>query len=193
MKHNVFFAAVLLAGSAAAPAAVAQMNSPPIYAQPLTPSAVRQLQDHLAQAGDYAGKVDGVWGDDSRSALERFQRTHGLQVTGQLNRVTVTALGLAPSDLLATGEPAAPTTPSAAADAATSSSLSPAAIRAVQERLKDLNFYSGDTDGLWGAKTQESIKSFQQGRGLQPNGQLNPATISALGLNPNMFVTQTPQ
>ncbi len=190
MRHHAFPLGMLLASVLAAPVSLAQTTSPPTYVQTLTPSAVRLVQDHLRQAGDYTGRVDGIWGADSQAALEHFQQTHSLQVTGQLNQVTVTALGLAPSDLLAAGQPAAPVTPGTASPAAVPSSLSPDAIRAVQDRLKQLNFYSGGVDGMWGAETQAAIARFQQGRGLQANGQLNPATISALGLNPNSFVTQ---
>lgn len=188
MKHSLILAGALLAGSAIGPAALAQAVAPPAYVQPLNPSAVRMVQDHLRQAGDYTGRVDGVWGADSQAALERFQQTHGLQVTGQLNQVTVTTLGLAPGDLLAAGSSATPSSASAAPGA-----LSLDAIRAVQSRLRDLNFYSGGIDGVWGADTQSAIQRFQQGRGLQAAGQLTPATISALGLDPNRFIAQTPR
>jgi len=40
-------------------------------------------------------------------------------------------------------------------------------------------------DGIWGAGTQASLERFQQGRGLQPTGQVNPITLQALGLDPN--------
>jgi peptidoglycan hydrolase-like protein with peptidoglycan-binding domain len=40
-------------------------------------------------------------------------------------------------------------------------------------------------DGVWGQSTQSAIERFQQGRGLQPNGQLNPATLGAMGLSPD--------
>jgi peptidoglycan hydrolase-like protein with peptidoglycan-binding domain len=58
-------------------------------------------------------------------------------------------------------------------------------IRNVQQRLRALNFYRGQTDGVWGASTQAAIERFQQGRGLQATGQVNPATLQALGLDPN--------
>ena len=61
--------------------------------------------------------------------------------------------------------------------------LRPASVRAVQARLRALNFYNGAVDGMWGGSTQAAIERFQQGRGLQPNGQLNPATLSAMGLS----------
>jgi peptidoglycan hydrolase-like protein with peptidoglycan-binding domain len=58
-------------------------------------------------------------------------------------------------------------------------------IRNVQQRLRALGFYRGGVDGLWGAGTQAALERFQQGRGLQATGQVNPATVQALGLDPN--------
>jgi hypothetical protein len=40
------------------------------------------------------GWIDGIWGVDTQSTLERFQQTHGLPATGQLNQATVGTLGL---------------------------------------------------------------------------------------------------
>jgi peptidoglycan hydrolase-like protein with peptidoglycan-binding domain len=61
---------------------------------------VRAVQERLHQSGVYAGGVDGVWGQDSQGALEQFQRSHGLQVTGRINPATATALGLDSVQLL---------------------------------------------------------------------------------------------
>jgi len=36
----------------------------------LPPAAVAKVQEKLKQAGDYGGKVDGVWGPDSQAAPE---------------------------------------------------------------------------------------------------------------------------
>ena len=58
-------------------------------------------------------------------------------------------------------------------------------MRNVQSRLRTLGFYRGQVDGTWGAGTQAAIERFQQGRGLQPTGQINPATPQAMGLDPN--------
>lgn len=151
------------------------------YVQPLSPQAVTQVQERLRQAGAYSGRPDGVWGPDSQAALERFQQRNGLQATGQLNQATAATLGLNAGDLVAAGTgPASP----AAADPA-SGPLSQSAVRNVQARLRALGFYRGGVDGMWGAGTQAAIERFQQGRGLQPTGQLNPATAQAMGLDPN--------
>jgi peptidoglycan hydrolase-like protein with peptidoglycan-binding domain len=69
--------------------------------------------------------------------------------------------------------------------------LSSEVVRTIQGRLRTLGFYSGQIDGIWGPSMQSSIKQFQQGRGLQATGQLNPATTTALGLDPNNLTAQT--
>ncbi len=176
--HGWILAGLLLAGQAAA-----QVAPSLIYTQPLAPAAVTQVQERLRQAGVYSGRADGVWGPDSQAALERFQQGRGLQVSGQLNQATAATLGLGPSELLAAGPTAgpAPGTPAAMA----TDPLSPAAVRNIQNRLRAMNFYRGPVDGAWGAGTQSAIERFQQGRGLQSTGQVNPATAAALGLDPN--------
>ncbi|MFH5923038.1 peptidoglycan-binding domain-containing protein [Roseomonas xinghualingensis] len=184
--HGIALAGLVLAVPLLMVPAVAQPAPGPSpglsYVQPLGQAALMQVQERLRQVGAYPGRPDGVWGPDSQAALERFQQRNGLQVTGQLNQATAATLGLNPGDLLAAG-PA----PSAGAPAAdpVSGPLSRAAVRNVQGRLRALGFYRGGVDGLWGAGTQAAIERFQQGRGLQPTGQLNPATAQAMGLDPN--------
>lgn len=176
-------AAWALAASAAAPAAA--QTPALVYTQPLTPQAVQLVQQRLQQQGLYSGKIDGIWGSDSQSALERFQQTRGLQVTGALNQATAATLGLPVEQLLAAVQPVAPPV---VAQPVAGNVLSRASVETVQNRLRGLNFYTGPVDGIWGAETQQAIERLQQGRGLQVNGQLNPATIAALGLDPNVLV-----
>ena len=179
-------AGLLLAGPALVPELSAQPASPSlVYSQPLSPAALTQVQERLRQVGAYNGRADGIWGPDSQSALERFQQSRGLQVTGQLNQATAATLGLNPGELLASrsGTPGAGI--DAAPAAATSNTLSRAAVRNIQSRLRTLGFYRGQVDGAWGSGTQAAIERFQQGRGLQPTGQINPVTAQALGLDPN--------
>jgi len=176
MKILPIIAAGTLLAVSLCGAAIAQTPSPLAYIQPVPPAAVQAVQDHLRSAGAYNGAVDGVWGPDSAAALQRFQADHQLQATGQLNQATATALGLDPAALLGTQQAALPpAVPSP-------ETLRPASVRAVQERLRSLGFYAGGVDGVWGQSTQSAVQKFQQNRGLQPNGQLNSGTITALGL-----------
>lgn len=185
--------AILLAGLLAVPlpvrGAVAQQPPALTYLQPLAPPAVRAVQDRLRQLGLYGGAVDGVWGSDSAAALERFQQSRGLQVNGQLNQATVALIGLNPSDLLASGQPFVPSS-NALPPVATGETLTPAGVRAIQSRLQHLGYYTGPEDGVWGPATQDAIQRFQQGQGLQATGQLNPATVAVLGLDPNVLVSR---
>lgn len=159
--------------------AVSQTAPPLAYVQPVPPAAVQVVQEHLRSAGAYGGAVDGVWGPDSAAALQRFQANHQLQATGQLNQATATALGLDPAALLGTQQAAAPPSIPPA------DTLQASSVRTIQERLRSLGFYTGNIDGVWGQSTQSAIQKFQQNRGLQPNGRLSPATVTAMGLSPD--------
>ena len=180
---GLLVAAAVPVALASAPAAVAQPAQGLVYTQPLAPGAAMRVQERLRQLGAYTGRVDGVWGPDSQAALERFQQGRGLQVSGQLNQATASTLGLSPAELVAIA-PGPAIVPSAA-PAASAEPLGPAAVRNVQARLRALGFYRGGVDGVWGAGTQAAVERFQRGRGLQVDGQPGPATLSAMGLDPD--------
>ena len=56
---------------------------------------VADVQDQLARAGFYHGKIDGVLGPETRHALVRYQSAKGLRMTGSLTTETQQSLGLA--------------------------------------------------------------------------------------------------
>lgn len=158
----------------------AQAPAPLAFVQPLSPSAAMAVQERLREAGVYVGAADGMWGPESQMALDRFQQARGLAVTGSINLATAQALGLGVPRLL----PPAVAEPVAVAPAVVAVPLSPRAVRNVQTQLRALGFYQWGVDGVWGAATQAALERFQRGRGLEPNGQINPTTAQALGLNP---------
>ena len=43
-------------------------------------------------------------------------------------------------------------------------------VRELQSLLKDLGFYSGSIDDIFGAKTEAAIIAFQKAQGLNPDG-----------------------
>ncbi|MCI6041749.1 MAG: peptidoglycan-binding protein [Clostridiales bacterium] len=53
---------------------------------------VRRLQEELARYGYYEGDIDGVYGNQTRRAVEQFQYQHGLSSDGMAGRVTLTVL-----------------------------------------------------------------------------------------------------
>lgn len=179
MRYQPILVGLALAAVSAWPVVAQQTPPPLVYVQPLPPPAVQSVQARLQQAGVYAGAIDGIWGVDSEAALQRFQQAHQLQVTGQLNQATAATLGLDPNALV-TVQAAAPAPPPLAPDR-----LLPASVRAVQARLGTLGYYSGPVDGVWGGATEAAVVNFQRSSGLPQDGELGPATVTALGLGPD--------
>lgn len=151
---------------AATPAQAYAPQSAPA-SQPQPSAEVRDAQRRLHALGFYNGPVDGMWGPDTRAAVEAFQRSRRLPATAELDGSTRRAMR--------NTEAAAPVT-----------LTDPTNVRTVQNRLRQLNFYNGPANGVWGRDTQAAVERFQQSRGLQV-GQVNQATVSAMGLDPAQF------
>lgn len=125
MKPLTMVACGMLLITTVTATAVSQTTPTLSFVQPASPAAVQAVQERLRSAGTYNGAVDGVWGPDSAAALQQFQSSHQLQVTGQLNQATAAALGIDLGALLGTQQAvAAPTIPPA-------DSLRPSSVRAI--------------------------------------------------------------
>ncbi len=59
-----------------------------------TDRTIADVQTQLAREGYYRGDIDGVLGPETRRAIVSFQSDHGLRVTGNLTRETLSTLGL---------------------------------------------------------------------------------------------------
>lgn len=55
---------------------------------------VKTVQTKLKRWGYYSGNVDGIYGSQTRKAVEYFQRKNGLKVDGVVGRATFAALGM---------------------------------------------------------------------------------------------------
>jgi peptidoglycan hydrolase-like protein with peptidoglycan-binding domain len=73
-------------------AASVYMSSP--YDNRDSGSFVLQVQVALQKAGYEPGPIDGVFGPSTREAISRYQRDHGLDVTGNITDPVLQALGL---------------------------------------------------------------------------------------------------
>lgn len=65
----------------------------------------------------------------------------------------------------------------------------PQVVRQVQEQLKQKGFDVGAVDGVWGPKTQQGLKQFQQSQNIQASGELDQQTLSALGIDQQSSAT----
>ena len=59
---------------------------------------VENVQMELNERGLNVGEVNGVMGPGTISALQAFQEQENLEVTGNINRETMEALGMDPKD-----------------------------------------------------------------------------------------------
>ena len=73
-------------------------------------------------------------------------------------------------------------TPFSAQEPALPTSQSTNQNQNVQQKLKDLGYYSGNIDGILGTKSVQAIKNFQRDYGLTVDGIVGKNTLKALGL-----------
>lgn len=53
-------------------------------------------------------------------------------------------------------------------------------VESIQEKLKDLDYYQGPIDGIFGGGTESAVKRFQKTKGLAVDGKVGPRTWKAL-------------
>jgi len=181
--RRLAFVAMMLLGSALP--LTAAMAATPAYEQPLSARAVQDVQARLRALGYYAGPVDGVWGEGTRGALERFQGSRHLAVTGELNQATVTAMGLDPDRLLSRGYEPRPAYSGERAVAPVGTHTT----HAVQVELRRRGFYRGPIDGVWGRRTELAFQDFERSRNLAVTTTPTRESILALGLRPEDFMS----
>ena len=68
-----------------------------------TGSEVKKVQQKLKNWGYYSGSVDGIYGSQTKKAVEYFQRKNGLAVDGIVGKKTFAALGISTSSSSSSG------------------------------------------------------------------------------------------
>jgi len=141
---------------------------------------VRQLQERLNAVGarDAAGRVlgtDGEFGQRTEDAVRSFQRARGLEVDGLAGPETLRAL-----DAAVRARAASPM-----ADGVLREGERGVEVRQLQERLnaagaRDAAGRVLGTDGEFGQRTEDAVRSFQRARGLEVDGIAGPETLRAL-------------
>lgn len=77
------------------------------------PTDVNKMQEALRDKGHYRGKVDGVFGLQTRASIRAYQKAENLRVTGQLDTQTAGKLGVRAESREETGDDTAKGKPSA--------------------------------------------------------------------------------
>lgn len=147
--------------------------------------AVKTVQQKLISFGVYLARgADGVWDAGTTRGVQQFQRWNGLTVTGTLNAATLKKLGLTGSTGGQTGGPTAPPvgTPSTSY-VGLKRGATGTLVKDLQRALTNAGLVvPGGADGVFGAATETTLKSFQRANGLTQNGVVDERVVSLLKL-----------
>ena len=56
-------------------------------------------------------------------------------------------------------------------------------VSQIQQKLLGRGYYSGEVDGVYGSRTEEAVRRFQQKNGLDADGKAGAQTLAALGIS----------
>jgi len=155
VRRTVVIIAVAALAAATASSAVAAQSS-----------SVAALQVALRSKGFYTGAVDGISGSQTRDALFRFQRKHGIRATGKVGMATRCKLGKLGAPLLGQRQLA--------------SGRVGWDVTSLEFRLRSFGLPAKRVDGRFDAATRAALVRFQRARGLTPDGIAGAKTFRAL-------------
>ena len=165
------------------------------YAQGDKGADIKALQNRLKELGFYKKTIDGEYGATTKAAVTAFQAANGLSETGKVNETTLTKLYSASAkdvDYLADEENAKNEEDAEETGNQSSSNVvvngyttlqwgdTGAAVKKLQEALKNRGFYSGKIDSTFGSGVYAAVKAFQKQYGLKADGVAGPATQNLL-------------
>lgn len=134
---------------------------------------VRTLQNRLIELGWLSGQADGKYGNATEYAVKAFQKRYSSLwddgVAGPDTLKQLYGAGAATSK-----------TPAASLGQTLSSGDEGAAVKALQNRLKELGFYKKAIDGEYGSTTKAAVTAFQAANGLSETGKANETTLNKL-------------
>jgi peptidoglycan hydrolase-like protein with peptidoglycan-binding domain len=148
-----------------------------------TGTRVRELQSRLYQLAWLPETTTGAYDALTTTAVKDFQAKRGLPRTGRLDDQTwhrLVAMTRQPShDQMFNVLHAGPALygPGSEGDD----------VRALQARLKDLDWYFGDVTGTYGSQTAQAVRGFQGKREIPVTGKVDRRTLERL-----QSMTQTP-
>ena len=120
---------------------------------------IKELQQRLYDLGYLITVPDGKFGNDTVTAVKRFQEKHGLISDGHIGKQTkalILSNDAAPNSI-GLGD-------------------SGSDVTKIQNRLKELGYLEGSSDGYFGEKTQNALKAFQKRNKLTSDGKYGAAT-----------------
>lgn len=142
----------------------------PILQMGSSGESVRDMQQRLRDLGYFSGACDGVYGEATQSAVQRFQMAHGLSETGMADCSTQLRLTM--------GEPLSWDAFCESASAAQGDAG--ASVRRLQRALAGMGYFEGSCTGEYGDLTRQAVEIFQLANDLEPTGTADAATCSLI-------------
>lgn len=154
-----------------------------------TGNDVKLVQKRLKELEYYKGAIDGKFGKASVTALQAFQKAHGLEDDGVAGKATYAVLFS--WNALAAGETP---TPTAEPEATPFVTMAPTPrryetlkkgsagddVKKLQQELIDLGYLTGKADGKFGPQTEKAVTNFQKVNGLTADGLAGTGTLTKL-------------
>lgn len=139
-------------------------------------SDVEALQDALTELGFFTSRVDGQFGVRTERALKKYQKARGLEVDGVLGAETRRALAEDGYEIPAWYPDVYPD----GFERTLKKGMKGMDVRAVQEKLIEKGYLTGRADHIYGNKTRNAVKKFQEDNNLRVTGICNPQTLFLL-------------
>ena len=153
---------------------------------------INSAQAMLKSKGIYTGEPTGKLDPDTRAAIKSYQKENGLNPTGSLNRATLEKMGIALTDKqkeIPVSESSYKKPESASAKTSDGGKPARSIFRATKEQiaeaqrlLKNGGMYAGEETGKLDDSTRESLKKYQEAKGIRVTGTLNQATLEKMGI-----------
>ena len=136
-------------------------------------SQVRSMQNRLIELGYLVGKATARYDNNTEAGVIAFQRRNTSYADGVAGPETLKALYS--SSASKTSSPSG-----IIGISLREGSKEKAAVRLMQQKLKNLGFYRGSVDGSFGSGTTDAVKSFQRANGLTADGVAGGGTLNRL-------------
>ena len=144
---------------------------------------IKDAQRELKKLYIYQGTIDGINGKYTKLAIKEYQKRSGLVEDGILGPITKKALEQGVDSYINVGG-------QETIDIATYE-ISEEIIY-IQNKLTEIDIYSGEIDGIFGFQTMFSLKEFQNKAGLIVDGVYGPKTKEALEQGKDAFIVIKP-
>lgn len=123
-------------------------------------SQVQAMQQRLIEYGYFTGQSDGVFGDATQMAVQRFQMVNGLPVTGVADGLTLMRLM---ADVPISWQGYLSEMSCASGDVGLN-------VYVLQKRLRAMGYFEGECTGSFGDLTQKAVAAFQADNALEATG-----------------------